>query len=48
MIRSNLCDHSDAYILSGIITTDGEGDDTPKRLNGRNKGVISKNYAPFY
>ena len=38
-----------AYIISGIITTDWEGDnDTPKRLNGRNKGVISKNYAPFY
>ena len=28
MIRSNLCDYSDGYILvRGIITIDGEGDD---------------------
>ena len=44
-----LCDYSDAYILiKGIITITGEGaDDAAKQADERNKGVISKNYAPF-
>ena len=41
MVRSNLCDYADAYILvKGTITITGAGDE-------RNKLVIFKNYAPF-
>ena len=42
IIRSNLCDYSDAYILvSGTITIDGaRADDNAKRLDEQNKGVI--------
>ena len=49
MLRSRLCDYSDAYILvSGTITITGAGaDDAAKRLDERNKGVIFKNCAPF-
>ena len=49
MIRSDLCDYSDAYILvSGSITITGAGDDdNAKRTDERNKGVIFKNCAPF-
>ena len=49
MIRSDLCDYSDAYILvSETIAITGAGDDdNAKRTDGRNKGVIFKNCAPF-
>ena len=49
MLKSSLCDYSDAYILvSGTITITGAGaDDAAKRLDERNKGVIFKNCAPF-
>ena len=49
MLRSSLCDYSDAYILvSRTITMTGEGkDDAAKQLDERNKGVIYKNCAPF-
>ena len=49
MLRSNLCDYADAYILvKGTITITGAGnDDTVKQLDERNKGVIYKNCAPF-
>ena len=49
MLRSNLCDYGDAYILvKGILTTTGVGDDdAAKRLDERNNGVIFKNCAPF-
>ena len=49
MIRSNLCDYSDAYILvSGTITITGAGaDDTAKQADERNKEVIFKDCAPF-
>ena len=49
MLRSSLCDYSDAYILvSGTVTITGAGaDDAAKRLDERNKGVIFKNCAPF-
>ena len=49
MLKSSLCDYSDANILvSGIITTDGEGAyDPAKRLNETEKGVIFKSCAPF-
>ena len=41
MIRSNLCDYSDAYILvSGTITVAGAGDDdAAKGADKRNNGV---------
>ena len=49
MLRSSLCDYSDAYILvSGTITITGAGNkDAARRLDERNKGVISKNCASF-
>ena len=49
MLRSNLCDYADAYILvKGTITITGAGDDDAvKRLDEKNKGVIFKNCAPF-
>ena len=49
MLRSDLCDYADAYILvKGTITITGAGDDdAAKQLDERNKGVIFKNCAPF-
>ena len=49
MLRSNLCDYLDAYILvKGTITITGAGDDdAAKRVDERNKGVIFKNWVPF-
>ena len=49
MLRSNLCDYADAYILvKGTITITGDGDDDEeKQADERNKGVILKNCAPF-
>ena len=49
VIRSNLWDYSDAYILvSGTIAIAGAGaDDDTKRADERNEGVIFKNCAPF-
>ena len=49
MLRSNLCDYADAYILvKGTITITGAGDDAAtRRADKRDKGVIFKNCAPF-
>ena len=49
MIRSNLFDYSDAYILvrTTITITGGGDDDAAKRADERNKGVTIKNCAPF-
>ena len=49
MLRSNLCDYRDAYILvNGRITITGAGDDAnAKQPDERDKGVRFKNYAPF-
>ena len=49
VLRSSLCDYSDTYILiSGTITITRTGaDDTARRLDERNKGVIFKTCAPF-
>ena len=49
MLRSNLCDYADAYILvNGTITITGAGnDDAAKQLDERNKGVTFKNCVPF-
>ena len=47
MLRSILCDYSDAYkLLSGTITITGaSADDESKRLDEINKGVIFRNYS---
>ena len=49
MLRSNLCDYADAYILvKGTITITGGGnDDATKGADERDKGVTFKNCAPF-
>ena len=49
MLRSNLCDYADAYILvTRTITITGErDDDAARQLNERNKGVIKK-LCPVY
>ena len=49
MLRSNLCDYADSYILvKGTITITGEGDNaTAERADERDKGVTFKNCASF-
>ena len=49
MLRSNLCDYADAYILvKGTITITGAGDDAAARqADERDKGVTFKNCALF-
>ena len=49
MLRSNLYDYADAYILvKGMITIAGtRDDDVAKRLDERNEGLIFKNCVPF-
>ena len=49
MLRSNLCDYADAYILvKGKITITGAGDDAAARqADERDKGITFKNCVPF-
>ena len=49
MLRSNLCDYADAYILvNGRITITGAGADAAARqADERDKGVTFKNCVPF-
>ena len=49
MLRSNLCDYADVYILvKGTIAITGSGADAAARLaDEREKGVTFKNCAPF-
>ena len=49
MLRSNLCDYADSYILvKGTITITGAGDNAAARpADERNKEVTFKNCAPF-
>ena len=49
MLRSSLCDYSDAYILvNGTVIITGVGaDDAAKRLDESNKGITFKNCATF-
>ena len=49
MLKSILCDYSDAYILvKGSITIAGEGVDAAARqADERDKGIAFKNCAPF-
>ena len=45
MLRSSLCDSSDAYILvKGIISIAAQAGDNP---NNANKKLVFKNCAPF-
>ena len=49
MLKSSLCNYSDAYILvKGTITITGAGPDAATRqVDERNKGVIFKNFTPL-
>ena len=49
MLKSSVCDHSDAYILvKGKITITGEGNYLAARqADERDKGVSFENSAPF-
>ena len=49
MLKSSLCDYSDACILvKGTITITGAGNDAAARqADERDKGVVFKNCAPF-
>ena len=49
MLKSSLCDYSDAYILvKGTITITGAGADAAARqADERDKGVAFKNCGPF-
>ena len=49
MLKSSLCDYSDAYILiKGTIAITGAGADAAARqADERDKGVVFKNCAPF-
>ena len=49
MLRSNLWDYADAYVLvKGTITITGSGnDDATRRADERDKAVTFKNFAPF-
>ena len=50
MLKSCLCDYSDAYILvEGKITITGAAADAAARkADERDKGVAFKNCAPFF
>ena len=49
MLRPNLCDYADSYILvKGTITITGAGANAnAEQTDERDKGVTFKNYAPF-
>ena len=49
ILKSSLCDYSDAYILvKGKITINGRAVDAVSRqVDERDKGVVFKNCAPF-
>ena len=49
MLKSSLCDYSDAYILvkQTIIITGAGADAAARQADGRDKGVAFKNCAPF-
>ena len=47
MIRSNLCDYSDAYILVKVTISVPNTAAQGEAVNNTNKKVIFKNFAPF-
>ena len=51
MLRSNLCDYSDAYILvkgTITVTTSGVNNNANNIRDKRNRPAILKNNAPFF
>ena len=48
MLRTNLCDYTDAYRhVKGTITITGAEDNAARQADERDKSVIFKNCAPF-
>ena len=48
MLRSNLCDYSDAYIfIKGTVTVNGVLNEAENEILGRNTPLILQNNAPF-
>ena len=48
MLKSSLCDYSDAYVLvKGTITITGAGADAARQADERDKGVVFKSCPPF-
>ena len=48
MLRSDLCDYSDAYILvKGTVTVNGVVNGVENEILRRNRPLILKNNAPF-
>ena len=48
MLRSDLCDYVDAYILiNGTVTVNGIVNGAENEINRRNRPLILKNNAPF-
>ena len=48
MLKSSLCDHTEAHILTkGKITITGGDDAATRQQDERDKGVTFKNCAPF-
>ena len=47
MLKSSLCDYSDAYILTVITITGAGADAAARQVDERNNGVIFKNCAQF-
>ena len=47
MLRSNLCDYSDAHILVKGIITVSNTPDAAAAVNNTNKKALFKNCAPF-
>ena len=47
MLRTNLWDYADAYILVNRRITGPKADGAARRADARYKGVIFKNCAPF-
>ena len=49
MLKSGLCDYSDAYMLvkGTIRITGAENDAAARQADERKKGVVFKNCAPF-
>ena len=47
MLRSNLCDYADSYILvkGTVKITGARNDEAARQANERNKGVTFKNCA---
>ena len=47
MLKSSLCEYSDAYTPGRITITGVRGDAATRQADERDKGLIFKNCAPF-